>query len=138
MGQFHGAVQAWCDKVLHIYIAAFRISAQYMLEDILDATPVDTGYLRASMTVTLNTPEPMTEFASGGGMAESLGAVALGDTLYATYTAIYAARIEHGFNGTDSLGRNYNQSGHYMISDHLDLWQYYVDLAAEDVKGANL
>ncbi|WOC14978.1 hypothetical protein [Pseudochrobactrum sp. MP213Fo] len=129
MGEFTTQVNAWCDLVLRRYLVVLRTATQFMVEAVQDDTPVISGILKASMAVTLNDPIPMDQDAATPDMNVALGSVAIGDTLYATYTAEYAARIEYGYTGSDRLGREYDQKGHGMIQHNLDKWQDYVDLA---------
>lgn len=90
--------------------------------------PVDLGHLRASLVVgigniapAITTPGdgPATAWDEAGANLIIDGA-GLGDAIMAVYTVAYAARMNYGFVGTDSLGRTYNQSG-----------RRFVDLAAQ-------
>lgn len=91
--------------------------------------PVDTGFLRSSLVVGIgNVNEPLKAPPADGGSFswDEAGAnliiqgAALTDPIVAVYTAAYAARMNYGFAGTDSLGRSYNQAG-----------RRFVDLAAQ-------
>jgi hypothetical protein len=82
---------------------------QDLAEEVVRATPVKTGFLRASWWASIGTP---TSAAGGGSVAAmSLVAAAIvpGDVYYMMNGAAYAMRVEYGFIGQDSLGRNYNQ-----------------------------
>lgn len=49
-----------------------------------------------------------------------------GDTLYIGFQAAYAARQNYGFVGQDSLGRTYNQSGHFFVENAGAKWPQFV------------
>lgn len=99
--------------------AVMQESIQDVLEDAQTPVgaggrmPVDTGNLRNSLASELN----------GGGFGpEGAGAYALtiagmeiGDTARFAWTAAYAMRLELGFSGADSLGRNYEQPGRHFV-----------------------
>lgn len=53
------------------------------------------------------------------------------------YQAAYAARVNYGFIGNDSLGRTYNQSGAHFIEAAVAAWPNIVALAVRDVQGAS-
>lgn len=93
--------------------------------------PVDTGFLRASLVATLNTPssavtvpsENVTAVTANVGQVEMIVLAAkLGDSIYAVYTAAYARRMEYGFVGTDALGREFNQSGYGFVRLAAEQW----------------
>ena len=46
----------------------------------------------------------------------------IGDTLGFGFQAVYAPRMEFGFVGQDSLGRNYNMAGNYFVQGAVDQW----------------
>lgn len=70
---------------------------------IVEATPVKTGYLRASWKPNVNSID-----------AEA-STLEVGDVFELINTAVYARRVEFGFMGTDSLGRRYNQPGRAFV-----------------------
>jgi hypothetical protein len=80
-------------------------------------TPVVFGFLRGSWFGGIN-DEPTgtgSRDPSGGSSIARMNVVAatltLGDIYTAVNTAVYAARVEYGFFGRDSLGRHYSQPG---------------------------
>lgn len=84
-------------------------------------TPVDTGKLRGSWNLSMKQPvavsEPKLERGTEGSadpetlarFESSLGQFRLGDIAYFSNSAPYVLRLEFGFTGIDSLGRNYDQ-----------------------------
>ena len=80
-----------------------------------------TGFLRGSWFASIGSPPRGTGSADKTG-GTSLGRVStvasglqLGQVFYLGNTASYAARVNWGFVGTDSLGRHYNQAGRYWV-----------------------
>ncbi len=57
----------------------------------------------------------------------------IGDTMTFAWTMEYAARIEFGFNGTDALGREYNQAGRHFVGHNAAQFQDFVDRAVREV-----
>ena len=58
----------------------------------------------------------------------------LGDVIMLGYQAIYARRVDGGFVGQDSLGRNYNQEGANFVAYAATQWPVMVALAAEEIQ----
>lgn len=99
---FTAQIDEWVLKSKVRMLAVFQTATQYVVEDMLDRTPVDTGYLRASLTVKFNTPAPIrpNNVPSEGATRNSYGmptqyalAIAgskIGQTIYASYTAATA------------------------------------------------
>lgn len=97
--------------------------------------PVDTGFLRASMRLTVAQPAPLNPSGKPTGgtytynsesVALTIAGLELGQTVFATYTAVYARRLNYGFTGTDSLGRQYNQRGYFFVDLAAQRWQQIV------------
>lgn len=90
---------------------------QQLGNKLVEATPVKYGFLRGSWHAAVNSePEGGTSGVTdpGGAMANAritaaAASVQVGDIFYIVNTAAYAARLEYGFVGADSLGRVYNQ-----------------------------
>lgn len=93
---------------------------QDLNNEMVFTTPVRLGFLRGSWFAGLNEiPTGQGSADPAGGNVEELNAVAatltIGDTYYLVNTAAYAARVEYGFFGVDSLGRHYSQAGRGWI-----------------------
>lgn len=96
--------------------------------------PVDTGFLRASLRVTVGAPAPL---ATGGdrdgpvaynpeAYALTIASLQIGDVVFAAYTAVYARRVNYGFTGTDNLGRSFSQRGYHFVDLAAQKWQQIV------------
>ena len=81
--------------------------------------PVDTGNLRNSLQSSI------AGGASGEGKSSHILVAPLmegGDVATFTWTAEYARRVNNGFTGADSLGRNYSQVGAHFVEGAVDQW----------------
>lgn len=113
---FTAQIDEWVLKSKARMLAVFQTATQFVVEEMIDRTPVDTGYLRASITVRFNTPAPIrpNNLPSAGASKNSYGmptqyalAIAgakIGQTIYASYTAAYALPIEYGFKSYAGAG----------------------------------
>lgn len=103
---------------------------QDISEAVVNATPVKTGFLRASWYATINSP-------AGKGNVGNIGLVGadlkLGDVYYMNNGAAYAMRVEFGFVGTDSLGRKYNQPPRAFVRGTLDTAPTIAEATAQRV-----
>lgn len=128
---FSGQIDEWVKQTQKRMTAVFRESAQRTLSQAQSYVPVDTGYLRASLRVSLQSMpqiEKSTKLKSalteaGAAFARAAGATPnrsrgagffqhsgdyvltiatanIGDTIYAGYTASYAAFVEYGTSRT--------------------------------------
>lgn len=146
---FAAQVDAWAKKVKTRQVAVFRESAQRVISDMQTPEgaggrmPVDTGFMRASLQATLGTPasgtlKPPLEGAvqafDAGQVALVIAGAELGDTIYATYGAAYARRLEYGFVGQDSLGRTYNQAGKAFVRSAAQKWGQIVGEVTGELK----
>lgn len=115
--RFSSSVDAWVMETEKRLNAVFRLSTQKVIQFMQDDVPYRDGFLRASLVVQVNQDVPKADRTASDGLGPYneaymkvaiTGAVA-GDRITAGYTMVYANRLEYGFVGTDSLGRNYNQ-----------------------------
>ena len=127
---FSGQVDEWVKQSKARMIAVFRTAVQYTVDQALDRTPVDTGFLKSSMkastggfaplvgkgTATLSVAQPYELVIAGAD---------LGDTIYANYTANYAQFVEHGARG---------RAGRHMIKLAAQNWQQNVNRAVAAAK----
>lgn len=85
---------------------------QDLANEIVEATPVITGNLRASWWAAINARPEAREGGAGIAQMSTVAAgIKAGDTYYALNGAAYAMRVEYGFIGEDSLGRVYTKKG---------------------------
>ena len=123
VGVFH-------QDVMKLILAVFQTSVQFMAEDIVKTSPVDTGFLRNSFNITLNALPSIGDTGIGlEGISGAIAGIKLTDTVYLNFTASYAMRLEYGFEGKDSLGRLYNQSGRFWVRGAAQNWNTYVEQA---------
>lgn len=138
--RFANQVSEWVQQSEKRLNAIFRLSTQRVIE-IMQRTdqeggylPYDQGFLRASLVVLVNkdppAPDRTQENSSNSYNAAEIqlaiaGAVA-GDRIVAAYTMEYARRLEYGFVGTDSLGRQYNQAGIGWTAKATQQWKQIV------------
>ena len=81
--------------------------------------PVITNTLRGSLQSSI------AGGASGEGESSHILVAPLmkgGDLATFTWTAKYARRVNSGFTGADSLGRNYSQAGAHFVEGAVDQW----------------
>ncbi|VDS08874.1 hypothetical protein PARHAE_02059 [Paracoccus haematequi] len=88
--------------------------------------PVDTSELINSLTV---------DGAQGAdAYVVKIAGMELGDVMEFAWTADHAARIEYGFVGTDSLGREYEQEGAHFVGANAARFSEFVEKRAAEVK----
>lgn len=141
---FTATVSAWVRKSEKRMIAVFKESAQQVGLEVKGKTPVDTGFLRASLLASTSSmplidretrPEKNAVIADNNAeIALVIAGASLGDTIYFGFTAAYARRIEYGFSGEDSLGRKYNQTGVGMVRLTAQRWPDIVREVAAKAK----
>lgn len=119
---FSSKVNSWVRQTKERSERAFQEGALDFFIHLRDTTPIDTGYLRSSLTLGRNGSIPAGPNAEYGSVyndvraLDVIGSLRLGDTVTMVYNATYARRLEYGFTGYDSLGRFYNQAGRFWIT----------------------
>lgn len=119
---FSTSVNKWTKKTIARSEEAFKIGVLDFFIHLRDTTPIDTGYLRSSLTLGKNGQIPAGPNAEYGSIYNDQRALSvidslkLGDRVTMVYNAPYARRLEYGFHGVDSLGRMYNQPGRFWIT----------------------
>lgn len=58
----------------------------------------------------------------------------IGDTMHFAWTEPYAMRIEAGFTGVDSLGREYNQAGRHFVGANAARFSDFVKDRVKEVR----
>lgn len=95
--------------------------------------PIDTGNLRNdSFIAAINGTTAMT---GEDAYRFAIGSLNVGDVFFGGWRAEYARRMEYGFIGTDSMGRNYNQQGFGFVAHAAAQWQDLVDKNAMRLRG---
>lgn len=143
---FSGTISEWAAQERDRMEAIFHLSAQTAYTELRTTVnqggrlPIDTGNLRRSfMASTAPIPsrgDDQTVFPDHGPESEMVIANApLGSTIYIGSQAVYAARMNYGFVGTDSLGRVYNQTGFGFLDAVQQRWPEIVKEADAKVRG---
>lgn len=111
------AIDDWVAKVRDRQDRIIQLAAQMALERIKQLTPVKTGYLRANWTVVRGSAAEALMGAAPRPEESQATILRLhaGDEFTLLNATVYAARINYGFVGTNSLGRHYEQSGAHMV-----------------------
>jgi len=145
---FAAEVEAWVRETKERIEAVFHIAAEDLAEEIIAKSPVDTGFLRHSFQASGSQmpviradakPAEGAKYAVDSGPINLvISNVPLGKTIYLGFVAAYALRLEYGFVGQDSLGRNYNQSGVGMVRLAAQNWPWIVAEATARAKAAVL
>lgn len=94
--------------------------------------PVDLGNLRRSLmasTTEMPTVKPDQKTFTDSGVELIIAGTELGSTVYLGFQAAYAARMNYGFVGEDSLGRLYNQQGYGFVEAVAQRWPQIVTAA---------
>lgn len=86
--------------------------------------PKDDGILAASLVSSLHGSTAITQ--GDGEFALVVGSMEHGDRAEFRWTAPYARRMHYGFQGTDSLGRSFNQQGWHWVTEAQNDWQSIV------------
>lgn len=138
---FQKSLASWAKKAGAKLDALARQSIQELVAEVVQTTPVDTGFLRGSWQPSVNSADISTpgKDDAGGVRAQVLTGIVVkqmkpGDTFFCVNNAAYAMRIEYGFVGTDSLGRNYNQAGRFFVKRAMRRWPSIVKRTAASLK----
>lgn len=97
-------------------------AAQTISERVIEATPVDTGFLKGSWQPALNGGDTSANGYAAASVQAVVSQMKVGDIFSLVNNAAYAMRIEYGFVGPDSLGRVFNQPGRYTMTEQLYQW----------------
>lgn len=100
---FADQIDEWVRQTEQRMTAVFRESARRTISTALSYTPVDTGFLRASVRVSLQSMPPVDPEATGPGTAApggdyvmAIAGAEIGQTIYAGWTAAYGPFVEFG------------------------------------------
>lgn len=97
--------------------------------------PFDTGNLALSILASKSgMPSVKDGKFSGGNVGAVTATLQPSETVWIGYQASYARRMNYGFVGADSLGRNYNQSGNYFLEHAIKQWPAIVAKTASKLQ----
>lgn len=140
--RFSSQIDAWVNQTEKRINAVFRLSTQKVISYMQENVPVRDGFLRASLVVLVNQDPPKADKTDEDGMGPytdaymkmALAGAVAGDRIVSAYTMVYARRLEYGFNGTDSLGRSYNQPPRAWVRLAAQQWPQAVEAATKEAK----
>jgi hypothetical protein len=141
---FSAQVSEWASAELDRAEAVFQTAAQTVANEVRNPVseggrmPVKTGNLRRSLMASTSTMPLIREGAeqfTDGGIELIIAGAELGATVYLGFQAAYAARLNYGFVGQDSLGRTYNQTGFGFVDAVSQRWPQIVAAAELTVRG---
>ena len=143
MASFTQSIDAWVAQTRERLDAVHGRSVELLGEQLAKTKPEGgkvpflTGNLARSL---LASKSGMPNTTDGPYAGSNIGLVAAtlkaDETVYIGYQAIYAARMNFGYVGADSLGRVYNQHGNYFIEGAVAEWPNIVKNAATEIKGS--
>ena len=143
MGQFHAIIDQWTKETEQRMTAVWRQS----IDDLADTMnknranggrlPILTGNLQRSLLASTSampvTGGPNAKY-TGQDVGLTTAGLRLDQTIWLGYQAIYARRMNYGFVGEDSLGRNYNQAGAHFVEGAIADWPNIVRMAVSKIK----
>jgi bacteriophage HK97-gp10 putative tail-component len=131
---FAAQIDEWVKKTSQRMEAVVKTAAQNVGEEVISRTPVDTGFLRASFTATLNSiPPRLRELPKRDQTYPApdinlvIEGAKLGDTIYMTFGASYARYVEYGTR---------NQFPAAMVRLSARNWPFHVQQAIREAKAA--
>ncbi|WP_421591085.1 hypothetical protein [Shinella sp. M27] len=142
-GTFAGTISDWGQAELERAEAIFQTAAQVVANEVRTPVaeggrlPIKTGNLRRSlMASTAEMPmiKPEQATFSDSGVEMVIAGAELGGAVYLGFQAAYAARMNYGFVGEDSLGRVYNQAGYGFVDAVAQRWPQIVAEAEAKVR----
>lgn len=134
---FSAQVSNWVTQTRQRMEAVVKTAAENVVEEVISRVPVDTGFLRASLTASLDGPQPMRDappvgaapgsFPSPSAYALVIEGAQLGQTIYVSFTANYARHVEYGTK---------HQNPAAMVRLSAQNWPYTVEAAVRAAKAA--
>ncbi len=125
---FIADIRDWASKFPQQMDALARQSCQQVSENVIAATPVDTGFLRGSWQPSIGRPLPGDGSAGAGAALAALSMtipqMRAGETYYLTNNANYAEFVEFGTS---------TMQARYFVSDNVARWNDVVEDAARDL-----
>ena len=139
---FSQYVNSWCEQSEARMLAVFKRAVELLADELTygrqngGRVPWVTGNMARSLTGALNSivMTSAAETPPSGDAGAAIAMASLGDVIMLGYQAIYARRVDGGFVGQDSLGRNYNVEGANFVAYAATQWPVMVALAAEEIQ----
>lgn len=140
---FAAQVSDWASAELDRAEAVFQTAAQTVANEVRTPVneggrmPIKTGNLRRSLmasTASMPSIKEGQETFNDSGVELVIAGAELGETVFLGFQAAYAARMNYGFVGQDSLGRTYNQTGYGFVDAVAQRWPQIVTEAERTVR----
>ena len=109
-----------------------------LYDGVVEDTPIVTGRTRGSWQLS---PTAMPQIKRGEkefsapDIGLTIATLKSGVPVWIGAEAEWMPRLNWGFTGQDSLGRNYNQAGLMFVERNAERWQSFVDAAAREIGG---
>lgn len=134
-GQFELAMRGAIGQTKEQIEEVITLSLLEFVSRIKIRTPVDTGRLRANWQFGVGSaPRGVLELGVDAKLTAIGGGAGAGRVYFVVNNLPYARRIEFGFIGPDSLGRNYQQAGRKMVALTVMEWPQIVASAVAAVR----
>lgn len=139
---FHAYVDDWCKQSELRLLAVFKRAVELLADELTfgrqngGKVPWVSGNMARSLLAELNGLVKIAEgpFDQAGDVGAKVAMAQMGDYIHLGFQAGYARRVNYGFVGEDSLGRNYNQEGAHFVEYAASVWPTLVALAAEEIR----
>lgn len=140
---FSAQVGAWAAAEIERAEAVYQTAAQTVANEVRTPVaeggrmPIKTGNLRRSLMASTSSMPTIVEGKqqfTDSGLELVIAGAQLGGTIYLGFQAAYAARMNYGFVGEDSLGRTYNQTGYGFVDAVAQRWAEIVREAEQTVR----
>lgn len=139
---FSEAIGSWANQSKERITAVHRRSVELLGEDMANTIPnggrvpfLDGNLARSLRASTAAMPKTVTGAPTGLTVGVVTARLQPEQTVWLGYQAGYARRQNYGFVGQDSLGRTYNQTGHYFVEGAIAKWPAIVAQAVTEIKG---
>jgi hypothetical protein len=123
---FEAQVRKWAKSFPDKLDALLRQSAFQLSENVVNATPVDTGYLRSAWQPSIG--EPKTSAGTGADPVTEIGLVTAqfkaGEKFYLTNGTYYGPFVEYGTS---------RMAPRYFVSDQVKRWPYVAAQVAKEL-----
>jgi len=132
---FSAQVSEWAAAEMERAEAVYQTAAQTVANEVRTPVaeggrmPIKTGNLRRSLMASTSTMPTIIEGKqtfSDNPVELVIAGAELGGVVYLGFQAAYAARMNYGFVGEDSLGRSYNQAGYGFVDAVAQRWPQIV------------
>ena len=123
MTTFSATVDKWILESEDRIEAVFKTAIQDTVDEVLDRTPVDTGFLKSSLQASKTGFAPLR--SKGSALPDTaislvIANIEIGETFFANFTANYAVYVENGARG---------RAGRGMVKLAAQNWQQNVNRA---------